>query len=101
MKKIVLVTFFFGTLLLSAPTNHACSCAVPEIDQSFKRANAVFIGEVTEIIAPKSYDEMAPLSDRLYTVKLKVEKSWKGVKSHEVSILSDQGTLQCISYKVF
>jgi hypothetical protein len=99
MKYIFLVIFVAGMFALTTSTNYACSCIVPDVLQATDKASAVFVGEVIEIAHPRSYDVKAPLAERLYTVKLKVEKAWKGVKSQEITILSDQGSLGCISYK--
>jgi len=66
----------------------------------------VFVGEVAEIIKPRTDNLAAPPADRLYTVKFKVEKSWKGAGFQEVTVpeiivLSDQGRGGCFSWGSF
>src|SRR5207247_6488565 len=61
----------------------------------------VFVGEVIEIVEPHSDNLKAPLADRLYTIRFKVERSWKGVRAQEISVLSDQGRAGCFSWGPF
>ena len=101
MKHLILV-FCVGWLFsLSAPNSYACSCVMPEVPQAFREARAVFVGEVIEIVEPRSDDPKAPLADRLYAIRFKVERSWKGVTSQEISVLSDQGRAGCFSWGPF
>lgn len=101
MKHLILV-FSIGWLFsLSAPNSYACSCVMPEVPQAFREARAVFVGEVIEIVEPRSDDPKAPLADRLYTIRFKVERSWKGATSQEISVLSDQGRAGCFSWGPF
>jgi len=83
--------------LLGRPS-HSCFCAIPEVTESFAQADAVFIGKVVDIVKPKTFDAKAPLSDRLYTIRFKVEKSWKGEPSTEKSVLTAQGEFGCFAY---
>lgn len=106
MKHFILAVFIAGLFALSTPDSHACSCALPDVAEAYDEARAVFAGEVTEIVKPRTDDPKAPLTDRLYTVKFKVEKSWKGVgflgiNITEVIILSDQGRAGCLSWGSF
>lgn len=67
-------------------------CLVPEVPQAFDRAKAVFVGQVVEIVEPTTWDENAPLRDRFFIVRFKVERSWKGADfASEIDVLSDQG----------
>lgn len=96
-KNINLAICMTSLLALFAPTSFACFCSVPDLPKAYEQANAVFVGEVVGIIPPRTSDEKAPLADRFYTIKFEVEKSWKGVSSREVSVLSGQGKVGCLS----
>ncbi len=91
---------------LCAPNSYSCTCVKPEIQEAFDEARAVFVGEVTEIVKPHTDNPEALPADRLYTVKFKVEKSWKGasfldIPALEITILSDQGRGGCLSWGPF
>ena len=102
MKKRLIVACFLGCLFsLSARNGYACFCITPEALQAFRAASAVFVGEVTEIIEPISNNPKAPLADRLYTIRFKVEKSWKGTAAEEIVVLSNQGRGGCFSWGPF
>src|SRR5258708_40114575 len=63
----------------SAPSISAFSyCSIPDFEKALDRANAVFVGEVVEIIEPLTMDESAPLPGHFFTIRFKVERSWKG-----------------------
>ncbi len=80
---------------------YACSCITPEVPQAFSEARAVFIGEVIDIVEPRTNNPKAPLADRLYAVKFRIGRSWKGVTNQEVVVLSDQGRAGCFSWGSF
>jgi hypothetical protein len=71
---------------------------MPTVSKGLTRASAVFVGEVIDIIDPVTSNEKAPPPGRFYTIRFKVEKSWKGVASQEISILSAQGKYGCFTY---
>ena len=100
MKQIMLMAFIIGLFTMSATTTLTCFCVTPDVPEAFDRASAVFVGEVAEIIEPRTSDEKAPLPGRFFTIKFKVEKSWKGVPSasREISVLSAQGRYGCFAY---
>jgi len=99
---ILLAILIAGLFALSAPNGYACSCAIPEVPQAFSKARAVFVGEVTEILRPRTDDPKAPPEARLYSVKFRVERAWKGaVVSQEITLLSDQGRAGCFSWGSF
>jgi hypothetical protein len=100
-KHLVLVFCIACLFSLCAPTSHACSCVTPEVPQALREARAVFVGEVIEIVEPHTDNPKAALSDRLYAIKFKVERSWKGATSREIIILSDQGRAGCFSWGPF
>ena len=100
MKRIVLMILAFGCLVVSPPRAHACFCVTPEVPDALKRAKAVFLGEVIDIIEPKATDENAPLPDRFFIIKFKIQRSWKGVGAgtREFSILSANGHYGCFAF---
>jgi hypothetical protein len=93
------LTVFFQLLITS--TAYACSCVKPEVQKAFREARVVFVGEVTEIIQPHTDRLTAPLADRLFRIRFKIERSWKGASTQEVVILSDQGRAGCFSWGPF
>lgn len=100
MKKIVLTIITLGCLALFAPISYACFCVTSDVPGALDQASAVFLGEVIDVIQPRTSDETAPLPDRFFTIKFKVERSWKGVAfgSGEISVLSAQGRYGCFAY---
>ena len=100
MKQVIAMAFIIGVFTLSPPATLACFCLTPDVPEAFDRASAVFVGEVMEIIEPRTSDEKAPLPGRFFIIKFKVEKSWKGVAfaSREISVLSAQGRHGCFAY---
>lgn len=101
MKHFIPAVFIVGIFALSATDGYACSCSMPEVPQAFDDARAVFVGEVIDIAKPRTNDPKAPPADRLYEVKFKVERYWKGVWSQEISILSAQGGDGCDNWGSF
>jgi hypothetical protein len=99
MKQFILA--IAALFMFSAESSYACTCTMPEVSEAFSKARAVFLGEVTEIVKPRTHNPKAPLAERLYAVKFRVEQSWKGVDSLEVTILSDQGRAGCLSWGTF
>ena len=106
MKHLVLA---LCVVLMSVPTEARGFCFIvsPEFPVAYETARAVFIGEVVRIDKPSTFATDAPLADRRYKVKFKVEFSWKGagfreVGMPEVVVLSDQGEGgDCFSWGTF
>jgi hypothetical protein len=73
-------------------------CSAPAVPLAFKEASAVFIGTVSDVVDPRSKVDKAPLEQRFYTIRFNVQRSWKGVTSDEISVLSGQGKFGCLSY---
>lgn len=92
---------FVCLAVLYSPSFYACSCVMPEVPQAFSEARAVFIGEVVDIVEPRTNNPRAPVADRLYAIRFKVERSWKGLSNQEVVVLSDQGRAGCFSWGSF
>ena len=101
MKSLILICGIACILSVGATSTYACFCVTPEVPEAFRGARAVFIGEVTEIVPPRSDNPKAPLGDQLYAIKFKIEKAWKGVRSQEIVVLSDQGRAGCLSWGPF
>ena len=88
--KIIVITLMIAAMggLTSVRTKENLSttpvepqyCVMPEVPESFKRANAAFVGVVVEITPPNAKDINRPLP-RSHTIKFRVEKSWKGTRS--------------------
>src|ERR1700720_516093 len=98
MRLLIGITLIIVIVGAAAPVSRACFCVVPDVPDAFERASAVFVGKVTDIIPPRTHDKNGSLTARSYVIKFKVERSWKGVSSQEVSVLSVQGGFECFSY---
>lgn len=100
MKHIFAIVLLTGIFALPTPpaSTPACVCAVLPVPKAVERAGAVFVGEVVDIMEPVTTDNDAPLPGKYFTIKFKVEKSWKGVTTKEMNILSGQGKYSCFSY---
>jgi hypothetical protein len=89
------MAFVLGLLIITTSAAHACSCEPLSQGKAFRKAKAVFMGQVIEI------NQLTRREDRTgelfypYAVKFKVEEYWKGVKTSEIIVLSDQGLLPC------
>ena len=91
MKRIIQVAAIVSVFVLGTSVGNACfvcSCFKPEIKDAFARAKVVFVGEVTEVVAPRSTDRSATFEDAAHTIKFKVETAWKGQFWTEISVLA-------------
>ena len=97
MRRVLLN--FLGVavfVLLASQVGLACTCSLPPINQSLARqvvgskndAKAVFSGEVVEVIE-------GPEDSFNVVVRLRVERTWKGVRAGEVSIATGRGGGDC------
>ena len=93
MKRLLLTILAVGCLGASASPACACFCVIPELPDAYDQARAVFLGEVVDIIEPKSSNESAPTADRLFKIRFKIHRAWKGIaaRTREFSVLSAQG----------
>jgi hypothetical protein len=100
MKHLLITGVALGCLMVSASRAHGCSCITPEVPEAFKQAKAVFLGEVIDIVEPKTPSETAPIADRFFTITFKIERSWKGISlgAREFKVLSAQGRYGCFAY---
>lgn len=106
MRAFLFTLGLVVVVAFSAPNSYACFCLTPEVPRAYDEANAVFIGEVAEVVAPRTDDLTTPFADHLFTVKFKVEKSWKGAgfldtTIPEITVLADQGRYGCFSWGSF
>lgn len=84
-----LVAFAFLFLLFGARETFACSCAPREAtaNDDFQKAAAVFTGRVLDVQRKESSNTV--------TVKLAVQKYWKGKISKEVKIMTAKDSAAC------
>lgn len=99
--RVLLVIFIVGLSTVARSQAYVCLCSTEEVPKAVESAEAVFAGFVTDIIEPRTSDLNAPLVDRLYHVKFKVEISWKGKLTRELTILSAQGPGGCYTWGSF
>lgn len=83
MKFCFRVLLFVFLLNSSYLTGYACTCVNADLSKRFKKAEAVFVGEVYEfedadIPKIQNYQEGLPV--------LLVSKSWKGVKKELIAV---------------
>jgi hypothetical protein len=97
MKRFIRFSLLMLVFAFLQSGSYACSCIVPEVPEAFDQAQSVFLGEVVEIVNPSTVEADAPLPGRLYTIKFKVERSWKGFPFAEIDVLSAQGD-GCFAY---
>src|SRR5262245_41754363 len=85
-KASMAVSAFLFSLLL-APAAFPCTCIIPKHRTDFRRAKAVFVGQVIDI------DRKSNISERLseaviYSAKFKVEKPWKSSLRSEIAVFA-------------
>lgn len=87
--------FVVALLLVFSKSSYACSCELPsskdsikkQVKEAKKKSQAVFAGEVLEIIEP---------SDKNFLlVKVRVESNWKGADAIEIVIVTGKGNGDC------
>jgi hypothetical protein len=88
MKRFMTVATLIGVFLLWSPNSYACFCIKPQVTTAFNQAQAVFVGEVVEVIPPRSADRNGGFPKDAHTIRFKVETSWKGASWTEVNVLA-------------
>ncbi len=78
MKTTLVSAVLLAMFAIFATKGYACFCVKTEVSQAYDEAKAVFIGEVTEIVPPRTDDPNADLTESPFRHQFKVEKSWKG-----------------------
>lgn len=95
MKRFLIITpILFLLLFFAAENSYACSCVYlsnltlkQEVEAAFTNSVAVFSAEVLEINEkPNVYN---------VSVKFKVNKSWKGIKTKEIVLTTGRGGGDC------
>ncbi|OZM57920.1 hypothetical protein CIB95_06075 [Lottiidibacillus patelloidae] len=97
MKIVKLLLILFISLSIFSPTRaSACSCVEPApVETEYKRAEAVFVGTVSNVIEKNPFNGTPHKS-----VLLEVETVWKGEKTTQVIITTGLGGGDCgISFK--
>lgn len=100
MKRQILIGLAtLGALAIFSPAALACSCVYqPTNKAAFRKASAVFVGEVVSKSTPKvpaswDDDDKAPFVSDVVTFK--VEKRWKGARNSEVDAWLDVRYSHC------
>ena len=97
MKQMLSMVLAFGCMVASPLRAHSCFCITPELSESFKQSRAVFLGEVLDIVKPKTSSNDAPLVDRAFTIKFKILQTWKGpFSAAELNILWLTNCYECL-----
>jgi hypothetical protein len=87
------VVISFAIVLLSASGVLGCSCETPTQRSAYKKARAVFVGQVLNVKTTSSYTQKT--LDYPYAVTFHVEQSWKGVRGDSITILARAPFFQC------
>ena len=100
MKQLTIKLLTLIGVMAFVPSAFGCFCITPELPDAFKQAKAVFVGEVVEIVPPQSSADDAPLQTRLYQIKFKVQRAWKGtLPSLVYTVLSGNGEQSCLAFQ--
>ncbi|MBS1793122.1 MAG: hypothetical protein JSS81_04670 [Acidobacteria bacterium] len=93
MKKILpVLSIVFLFFFAAAEKSPACSCVMSQaplktqVKAAFDDAAAVFSGEVVEIVPKNEYE---------VTVRIRVEKSWKGNQTGEIAVTTGKDSALC------
>ena|ERR1044072_1107133 len=73
-----------------------CECEAPTQRNAYRKARAVFIGQVTHVQITSSHTQKT--LDYPYAVTFHVEQSWKGVRGDSITILARAPFLQCTGF---
>jgi hypothetical protein len=101
MKPVITLIAVLFLFSLSARIVYACDCDGPNQRNAFRKAVAVFVGQVTEINYRGAYDKNEAIHKRihLFAVKFKVENFWKGATAKEIVVLSAQSGHPCALFQ--
>lgn len=88
--KIMMVAFCVAILTVFVSKSvYPCSCIFSEgIRKDYRKASAVFVGEVIEM-------EDSGNKDYPVKVTLRIERYWKGIKKPEFMVITDLGLNSC------
>ena len=90
MKRLVAAVLIAGAICVVPQSSRASSCIIPDVTKAYQQARAVFLGEVVGVVEPLPSEASAPVSSRLFKIRFKVERAWKGVFSSTFEVLSSQ-----------
>ena len=91
MKQLIAAALIAGAICVAPRSSRASTCVIPDVSKAYEQARAVFLGELIGVVEPLTSEPSAPMSSRLFTIRFKVEKSWKGVFSSTFEVLSSHG----------
>lgn len=99
--------FLSIVLVLSFKAAHACTCLQISHRDEFRQSHAVFVAKVIEVKQDLSYMpprlNVSPTiqkmidSTKRYTVRLRIEKSFKGVSANEINLFAFTSDSGCSS----
>jgi len=86
--------FLLSLLLASSVFPRSCECYTQKHRTDFRRAKAVFVGQVIDIDGKRKTPER--LSEgATHSAKFKVERAWKGAWKSEVAVFARRYFLTC------
>ena len=85
-------------LLLFSVSISGSYCSVPDVPKGLDRADAVFVGEVLEVIEPRTTEEDAPPPGRFFVIRFKVERSWKGATSGQINVCQHRAGMDSLAF---
>lgn len=91
MKHFVTAVLIAGTIFIVPRSSMASSCIMPDVNKAYENARAVFLGEIMEIVEPLNREASPRSSDRLFRIRFKVHRAWKGVFSSTFEVFSPDG----------
>lgn len=93
MKKSIMFSFIVSVFMLAGAVEaYACSCMVDmkplkaQVKAAYNGSSAIFSGEVLEVTSQ---------NEQMYTVRLKVIKSWKGGIAKEITVTTAKDSSMC------
>ena len=99
--------FLSIVLVLSFKAAHACTCLQISHRDEFRQSHAVFVAKVIEVKQDPSYMppklNVSPTiqkmvdSTKRYTVRLRIEKNFKGVSENEINLFAFTSDSGCSS----
>lgn len=84
MKSLLHVLFVVCLFTISASIVQACSCADPSQRSKFRRADVVFLGEITRYTFLGNISKDSQL---VQSASFQVKRQWKGAKQKEIRLL--------------
>lgn len=91
MKQLIAAVLIAGAICVAPRSSRASTCVIPDVHKAYERARAVFLGEVVGMAAPINPEASPRSSDRLFKIRFKVHRAWKGVFSSTFEVFSSDG----------